>query len=260
MTQNKTGRDATEAFLDSLPEIEPGESFGFACHPNVACFNMCCADLNLTMTPYDVLRLRQGIGLTSEPFIKDHCTVSTYPDTGFPAVHLRMVEGPTQPCPHVTPAGCSVYENRPSACRFYPLGRATRLNEEGEIEEQFFLVREPHCRGFEEDKVFTPESWLEDQELQHYILHADRLTALMARQKMQGMPMPAKMSTLALLALYQTDRFADFIRDMKVFDRVVLDPAAQQAILDDDEERLWFGYDFLELMLYGSAEGLQIKR
>ena len=31
--------------------------FTFACHPGVPCFTECCRELDLALTPYDVLRL-----------------------------------------------------------------------------------------------------------------------------------------------------------------------------------------------------------
>ena len=53
-------------------------------------------------------------------------------------------------CPFVSPGGCTVYENRPSSCRTYPLVRAlSRSRQTGEITEQFMVLQEPHCLGFE---------------------------------------------------------------------------------------------------------------
>ena len=76
-------------------------------------------------------------------------------------------------------AGCKVYGNRPSACRTYPLGRASRIDESEQVEEQFFVVREPHCRGFEEDKTWDAASWLADQDLIRYNAANDRYLLLM---------------------------------------------------------------------------------
>ena len=52
-------KDASREFMENLPELEPGKTFCFACHPEVPCFNRCCAELTLPLTPYDVLRLRR---------------------------------------------------------------------------------------------------------------------------------------------------------------------------------------------------------
>ena len=57
--------DASRELLDSLPELKPDETFCFDCNPDVPCFNRCCAELTLPLTPYDVLRLRRNLGLGS---------------------------------------------------------------------------------------------------------------------------------------------------------------------------------------------------
>lgn len=255
MTDDNQGRDGTQAFLDSLPEIKPGESFRFACHPGVTCFNACCADLNLMLTPYDVLRLRRSLNLASEPFIIQHAEVGMYPDTGFPALHLKMNEDEAKACPFVTPAGCSVYRDRPGACRTYPVGRAARLDKQGNILEQHFLVREEHCRGFEQDARWTTETWQQDQEIALYNRANDRYMRIMARQK--GKPaIDAKHGVMCLLALYQLDRFQEFIRNMNLFSRLDADQARQEAVLSDEEQCLDFAYDWVELMVCGDNANL----
>ena len=120
--------DASRELLDSLPELKPGETFCFDCNPDVPCFNRCCAELTLPLTPYDVLRLRHNLGLGSEDFLATFTTLRSFPDTGFPLPMLRMLDGPDEPCPFVTPAGCSVYEDRPGACRVTAPSRASRKN------------------------------------------------------------------------------------------------------------------------------------
>ena len=76
--------DATQAFLDSLPELHPGEHFRFACHPGVPCFNACCSDLNLMLTPYDAMRLRRALHIGATDFLNHFTIRYTLPDTGFP--------------------------------------------------------------------------------------------------------------------------------------------------------------------------------
>lgn len=257
--ENASAQDATQAFLESLPEVRPGEAFRFACHPRVPCFNACCGDLTLTITPYDALRLRKALGESSREFITNRCTLVVAPDTGFPMLQLRMMTGPGKPCPFVTAKGCSVYPHRPAACRTYPLGRATRLAADGSIVQQFFLVREAHCRGFQEERDWTPETWLADQGLEEYNRANDRLTDIMGRQKKAGLPMSNRHTNMAFLALFQPDSFRKFIEDMKVFDRLDLSDERKRAVLEDEEETLRFAMDWLELVLFGDCVGLGKK-
>ena len=66
---------------------------------------------------------------------------------------LKMDSANENRCPFVTPQGCSVYEDRPGACRMYPLGRASTSHPlDGSRREFYFTVKEDHCRGFEQEK------------------------------------------------------------------------------------------------------------
>jgi hypothetical protein len=38
----------------------------------------------------------------------------------------------------------------------------------GTVKEQHFLVKEPHCLGFHEEKEWTDKEWLENQGLELY--------------------------------------------------------------------------------------------
>ena len=252
------GRDQTQRFLDSLPEIAPGRTFTFACHPGVRCFNACCGDLNLMLTPYDVLRLRRALGQSSREFIQGRCHVDVASDTGLPMLRLRMVEDlPGKPCPFVSPKGCTVYQDRPGACRTYPLGRATRPDGQGGVAERFFLVREGHCKGFGEDRQWTTDQWLADQGLEPYNAANDRVMALMARVKERGAPVTTDQANMALLALYQLDNFAEFMAGTGLLDRLDVEPARREAVLAVEEARLDLALDFMETVIFGSSPNLR---
>ncbi len=260
MTSETSDHDATEEFLRGLPELAQGESFQFACHPGVPCFNACCSDLSLMLTPYDVLRLRKALGLTSREFTARLAQVAQAPDTGFPMLKLRMREEiPGLPCPFVTVQGCSVYGNRPGACRTYPLGRATKTNQTSEVVEQFFVVREPHCRGFEQDSAWTSGDWLKDQDLTTYNSFNDQYMLLLAEAKARGMRLTPKQTNLVFLAAYNLDAFKDFLVQMGALTRLDLTPEQEQEILHDEEARLAFATGWLELMLFGVERTVKKK-
>ena len=161
-------------FLDELPDLDPDESFNFCCGPSVACFNACCRDLDLVLGPYDVLRLRQALELSSRQFLEKFTAPVALPPGGFPALQLLMGEEPEKRCPFVTAKGCSVYEHRPSPCRAYPVGRGAELNPAGQIEQRFVLLREAHCLGFASEHSWTVRQWLDDQGLGPYNSSNDR--------------------------------------------------------------------------------------
>ncbi len=251
--------DTSQAFLDSLPELVDGERFLFACNEKVPCFNRCCAELTLPLTPYDVLRVCKNLELKSDEFLKTYTQMRSFPDTGFPLPLLRMESRPDEPCPFVTPAGCSIYEDRPGACRTYPLGRGTKVGKDGEVVERFFIVQEEHCRGFDAGREWTAHEWLQDQGLEPYNDSNDHYMRIMAKVKDTGEPVSPKMATMIILCLYQLDRFRDFLAEMKIFSKLEISTEQCELIISNDEACLAFAMQWLELVIFGSCPTLKRK-
>ena len=44
-------------------------SIKFRCHPEVSCFTACCGNINIILTPYDILRIRKALNLPAEEFM-----------------------------------------------------------------------------------------------------------------------------------------------------------------------------------------------
>jgi Fe-S-cluster containining protein len=256
--------DASREFLDSLPEIKADGIFRFDCNPDVPCFNRCCAELTLPLTPYDALRLRRRLGMSGGDFLRRFTTVRSFPDTGFPLPMLRMLDGPGAPCPFVNPAGCMVYEDRPGACRCYPLGRGASMGNGGGVTERFFLVREEHCRGFDKGRKRSPAQWFADQKLAAYNAANDRYMRLMTMVRATGKPLEARLAAMAVLCLFQLDGFRELIEKMDIFKRVEADGPRRAAVMDTslagDEAALNFALDWMEMAIFNNLrEGLAKK-
>ena len=191
--------------MHSLPALKPEESFCFDCHPDVPCFNSCCADLDLVVSPYDALRLRAVLKIDSAEFLERFTCVAVAPDNGFPQVFLRMREDDRKTCPFVTSQGCSVYPDRPSACRSYPLGRGASLDDHGQIAVRYVMVQEGHCQGFKESKSWTPESWIQDQGLKEYNAYNDCYLGLVTRWMLSRRRMNPDLFGQVLNDLFQAD-------------------------------------------------------
>jgi Fe-S-cluster containining protein len=251
--------DETKDFLDSLPELEEGKTYNFKCYPGIGCFNACCSDLDMVLTPYDILRMRTALGKESIEFLRVYTTGHRAPDTNFPIFKFRMTDSSNRTCAFVTDEGCRIYADRPGACRMYPLGRATRPDGKGGVKEQFFIVKEDHCQGFLEEDAWTGASWKQDQGFQEYTASNDRYMNILARIKQGGHPVSDKMSHMATLALYKIDEFQRFIVKMRLFERVDVDEKRQKAILDDEFVCLSFAMDWFELMLFHDTTKLKPK-
>ena len=82
-------------------QLAGDELFQFGCHPGVPCFNSCCADVNILLTPLDVLRLARRVGLTTTEFLDRHTLMPITKDLHLPVVMLKMSEDDTRRCPFV---------------------------------------------------------------------------------------------------------------------------------------------------------------
>jgi hypothetical protein len=174
-----------------------------------------------------------------------------------------MLPGGAQTCPFLRDTGCAVYAHRPTACRTYPLGRATRPNESGGVDEQLFVMREPHCKGFAQAQEWTPEDWLRDQGLEEYNAGNDRYMALASALREQalasGRGLGPKHAGMAGLALYQPDEFQIFLSQSGLLERLDLGDDAKAHILRDEAACLDFGYGWLELSFLGVTDHLRPK-
>jgi len=219
--------------------LAPDEAFRFACSHCVACFNECCRDLNQFLTPYDILRLKKRLAMTSNRFLETHTTQHVGPETGFPVVALKPVHTESLRCPFVTTSGCSVYLDRPSSCRIYPLARAISRNREtGKITEHFARLKEPHCLGHEQEEIQTVSAWVEKQGLVPYNEQNDRLMDIIAlKNRLIPGPLDLAFGRMFCLAMYDLDTFRrkifedGLLSDFSVETRLLADAKKDDTLL-----------------------------
>jgi Fe-S-cluster containining protein len=237
-----------------------GSKFSFRCHKEIPCFTKCCADLNLVLTPYDVVRMKNRLKLSSHEFLERYTETRMNHRSRFPMIHLKMNSGKNRTCPFVTPAGCRIYEDRPGACRIYPLGRAAlKVDMEQDAREKFFLVAEKHCLGFLEDKEWTLEEWIKNEGLDEYNAMNDQWLEIVTSSKGLGTEkdVPRKMQ-MFFMASYNLDKFREFIFKSKFFERFTVTSALKAKLAADDEELMKFAFDWLKFSLFGERT-IQIR-
>ena len=197
-------------------------AFRFACRKDLPCFTRCCANLDLVITPYDVLRLKNRLGIPSDNFLERYTTCHIDGNYGVPLVKLNMNADEKRTCPFVSPEGCIVYEDRPSVCRLYPLGRAAS-NSQGldRTGEYYFLVKESHCLGFNEEKKWTIKEWLMDQGLDEYNAMNDAFIAITTgRQAHKMKKLSDPQLQMYYMAGYSLDDFRRFVFETSFFKTV----------------------------------------
>jgi uncharacterized protein len=170
----------------------------------------------------------------------------------FPMVLLKMrVED--KKCPFVTPEGCSVYEDRPGACRIYPIGRASMKVDRGkETREKFFVVREDHCLGFREERTWTIEEWTADQGLDEYSAVNDLWLEIISSQRSLG---PEKeihrKIQMFSMAAYNLDKFRKFVFESRFLQLFDVASEMRDKLARDDTALLSFAIDWLKFSLFG---------
>ena len=230
-------------------QLTKDSRFKFRCHPGVSCFTECCGKTTIILTPYDILRLKNRLGISSGEFLKKYTRMEFHDKSGLPLVIMDMPRFAGK-CPFVKPvSGCEVYTDRPATCRYYPIGQGTLITDEG-VEEFFFFVREPHCKGYEEDAEWSVASWRADQGVDKYDEMNLTWKTLMLRRAEDGGPVTdEKGNKLFYMVMYDLDQFRDFIfksRFRQIFD---VDDDVQERIWDDDEELLKFAYEYIRMVL-----------
>ncbi len=234
-------------------QLDLEEKFQFRCHRGIACFNKCCENIDIMLTPYDIVRLKQRLGITAREFIDSFTTDFALDGHGMPGLKLRTQANSTA-CINLTPKGCGVYADRPAACRYYALGLVSMRSKDALREEDsYFVVKEEHCLGHNEPVAQTVRNYRKEQGVDRYdeINREWRQIILKKRSSGPTVGRPSERSfELFFLASYDVDGFRDFIASAGFGEVFELDLAFRQELLQDDVKLLKFGFRLLKQVLF----------
>ncbi|MEW6078076.1 MAG: YkgJ family cysteine cluster protein [Thermodesulfobacteriota bacterium] len=249
---------------DNMAKVSPvkfglNDSFQFRCHHGLSCFTECCRSINIILTPYDIVRLKNRLGLSSGDFLSIYTEPRLLEKTDLPVVTLKLLDDERQSCPFVRDDGCIVYQDRPTTCRYYPLGVASlsHREEDQELDQEgfFFFINEPHCRGFEEPVEWTVASWRKDQGVDiHDEINAE-WTDLVVRKRSfpPNIRLTEEAKKMFFMASYDIDRFKRFVFESTFLQRYPVDEATRQAIAGNEVELLKFAFRWLKSILFKGA-------
>lgn len=228
------------------------EPFTFDCHPGVPCFTFCCKNVNLTLYPYDVIRLKRALKMDSEDFMRQHTELVKGDNPFFPTVKLKLLSNESKSCPFLSEDGCGVYNDRPSACRTYPLERGVIGDEKGALEEVYFPTNHSYCKGHLESKEQNVTSWIRSQRLIEY----NSMNTLWAEMDMlfrsnpwKGEGAGGEKQQMAFMVCYNIDGFRRFCDQHKLIAQFKLNKDFKNRIKKEDAELQKFGYEWLKLIL-----------
>lgn len=230
------------------------DRFQFRCHKGIACFNACCKNIDILLTPYDILRLKKRLGLSSREFLARHTVMFEMDAHGMPGLKMKTKPG-TAECQFLTEEGCGVYEDRPAACRYYALGATTmRPKDSSQIEEFYFVVKEPHCLGHHEPQTQTIRDYRREQGVEVYdeMNRGWREVVLKKRSSGPSIGRPSDRSfDLFFIASYDLDGFRAFIASPGFQEVYDLPPQETETLLNDDLALLQFAARFMKQAFFG---------
>jgi hypothetical protein len=243
-----------EKILADYPRLAPEDTFKFACHPGVSCFNRCCSDVNIFLSPYDVLRMKRRLGMKSSDFLEKYALMPVQKDMRTPVVVLRMNDDEAKTCPFLTDSGCGIYSDRPWPCRMYPLGLAAQKDTpDGWRGDRFyFLLTEEVCKGFDEPKEWTVRQWFDDQGIDAYDQWGEGFKELTLHKYFEtgGVLSPEKIHML-FTACYDLDKFREFVFESTLLQRFDVDEDFVEEMRYDDEGLLRFAFLWVRFSLFG---------
>jgi len=244
-------------------KLDLGAQFKFRCYPGIKCFTKCCSRINILLTPYDIIRMKNRLGISSEEFLDKYTYLHIDEKSSFPYAMLRMRKDEENLCPFVTPEGCTIYTDRPASCRYYPIGQGI-LIKEGEKrpvnEEFYFIVRERHCDGFEEEKEWTIESWRADQEVDLYDeMNREWKEVQLMRNIYGKRELDPKKQAQLYMAGYDIDKFKRFVFESKFLDIFDIPKEERERIETDELALMKLAVKYIKYILM-VEETLQLKK
>jgi uncharacterized protein len=230
------------------------DSFNFKCYKGISCFNTCCRDITILLTPLDVINLKNKLGMSSMDFLEQYTHILLARDSGLPAVALKMSDDAEKNCRFVTENGCSVYSARPYSCRLYPLDTDQGVEYKIGVDSSF-------CTGLLESEEWTVERWRKDQDLAIFDDPDHNLKDVMAADRMwEAKIEDPRMQDMILMALYDMDRFREFVFNTTFLQKFRIDDDILEKIKSEDVALLYFGAQWLRFALFGQKGFLKIDK
>ena len=183
--------------------------------------------------------------MTSSEFLRQYTDIVVIPGKTLPLVQLRMNEEDDKKCYFVRPNGCLYYDDRPWACRMFPLDERP--------EGGFNISPQSHrCNGLEKGDDWAVREWLMDQGATQSKEADGSFDAPSAHQFLGEVDIEIELSMQMIVSsLWDVDGFRNMVLNSSFLDKFDLDQERIDAIKIDDVAMLDLGYDWVRFGLFG---------
>ncbi len=231
------------------------DTFCFECHPSVACYTICCSNPDMYLYPYDIIRMKNHLDISSDEFLEKYTFSALRDNPYFPNLMLKIdkKENRKKSCPFLAKEGCSIYEDRPFSCRAYPLERAVaRVEDSDDKKDCYFMARHSHCLGHDESRSWTVREWIQHQGLIEYNQMNDLwvdIDTIFRNNPWgeRGINSPAL--KMAFMACFNIDRFREFVFKSSFLTRFDISEDRIHEVKESDLNLMVLGFDWIKLFL-----------
>ena len=234
--------------------VDGSHMIQFSCHKGIGCWNACCANIDISLTPYDIVRLKKRLGISSAEFLKEYTVPYELEKDGIAGVKFKPVDGGTA-CRFMRDEGCSVYEDRPTACRYYPVALLSMRKQDEYVDrDSYAIVSEPHCKGHVEKRSLSIDEYRREQGVIEYDELARGWRQLILKKKSSGPTIgkpSLKSRQLFFMACYDVDTFRAFVASEGFSRLFKLGDDERRMLMDGDVELMLFAFRFLKQVLFG---------
>lgn len=233
-------------------QLGTDETFCFECRKDLPCFTRCCADVNIFLTPVDVLRLARRLNMPTNVFLDRHTLIPITKALHLPVLLLRMADDEEKRCPFVGEEGCTVYEDRPWSCRMYPVGMGLPPARAGvELQPVYFLFEDDFCEGRGEKKKWTVGQWKANQGVnEQEELETGYREIVSHPWFIGGRQLDPKRIEMFHNAFHDLDLFREFVFGSSFLRRFELEEDLVENLRTSDEELLRFASRWLRFALF----------
>ena len=230
----------------STGRLRNNDSFSFSCRKELECFNRCCRNINLFLTPYDILRIKRRLKIPSHEFLKTY-TLPLFPaEVGHPVILMKMLPDETRNCPFVGVEGCMIYDDRPWSCRSFPLEPVS-----DSPDPEFELVKRDFCLGFNSNKNHSVKKWRDTQNISFYEEMNNEWKKITYHENFGAVDLlQGEGRDIFFLGSYNVDEFRNMVFHGNFPDYFDIEKKVLKKLRSDETELLRFAFKWLRHVLF----------